>query len=157
TLGYRFEADGATVVYACDHEPYSRILATGQGDINGQDLRHAEFIDRADLLIHDAQYTAKEYPQRIGWGHSPVEYVVNIGQHAQVKRIALTHHDPLREDDDLDRLVADVRRQLRNAGVELDVFAAVEGQIVEVPPSRKQRSAYYAGEHQAEMPIGSAL
>jgi phosphoribosyl 1,2-cyclic phosphodiesterase/GAF domain-containing protein len=157
TLGYRFEADGATVVYACDHEPHSRILAIGQGDIIGQDLRHAEFVDRADLLIHDAQYTAEEYPQRIGWGHSPVEYVVNIGQHAQVKRIALTHHDPLRDDDDLDRLVADVRRELKERGTELDVFAAVEGQIVEVAPARQQRSVYYAGEYRAEMPIESAL
>jgi len=26
TLGYRLEADGVAVVYACDHEPYSRAL-----------------------------------------------------------------------------------------------------------------------------------
>src|SRR5262245_63630612 len=38
TLGYRLEADGVAVVYACDHEPHSRMLATGQGEITGQDL-----------------------------------------------------------------------------------------------------------------------
>ena len=157
TLGYRFEADGATVVYACDHEPHSRILATGQGRITGQDLRHAEFVNRADLLIHDAQYTAEEYPQKIGWGHSPVEYVVTIAQHAQVKRIALTHHDPLRDDDDLDRLVAKVRTKLRESGSALDIFAASEGQIVEVAPSRPQRSARHAGKFHAKTPIDSAL
>ena len=31
TLGYRLEVDGAAVVYACDHEPYARPLATGPG------------------------------------------------------------------------------------------------------------------------------
>src|SRR5262245_45113041 len=59
TLGYRLEADGVTVVYACDHEPHSRLAATGDGEIAGQDLQHAEFVRRADLLIHDAQYSAE--------------------------------------------------------------------------------------------------
>src|SRR6516164_1253034 len=44
TLGYRLEADGATIVYCSDHEPHSRSLAGGHGDITGQDLRHAEFL-----------------------------------------------------------------------------------------------------------------
>jgi len=29
TLGYRLEADGASLVYACDHEPFARRLAAG--------------------------------------------------------------------------------------------------------------------------------
>src|ERR671936_5848 len=43
TLGYRLEVDGVAVVYACDHEPYSRMVATGDEEITGQDLQHAEF------------------------------------------------------------------------------------------------------------------
>ena len=74
TLGYRLEADGVAVVYACDHEPHSHALATGVGDISGEDRRHAEFLAGADLVVHDAQYLASEYPQKIGWGHSTVEY-----------------------------------------------------------------------------------
>jgi phosphoribosyl 1,2-cyclic phosphodiesterase len=31
TLGYRLEADGVAVVYACDHEPHSRAIAAGSG------------------------------------------------------------------------------------------------------------------------------
>src|SRR5207244_721255 len=73
TLGYRLEADGVAVVYACDHEPHSRVLATGDGDITGQDLRHAEFVNRADLLIHDAQYTAEEYPAEMPIGPASAE------------------------------------------------------------------------------------
>ena len=50
----------------------------------------------ADLLIHDAEYTDQEYAGpplvRQGWGHSTWRMAVDVGQHAQVKRLALTHH-----------------------------------------------------------------
>jgi DNA-binding response OmpR family regulator len=133
------------------------MLATGHGDITGQDLRHAEFVNRADLLIHDAQYTAEEYPAKVGWGHSTVEYVMNLGQFAQVKRVALTHHDPLRDDDVIDRLIANIRVKLRENTSSLDLFAAVEGQIVEIAPSPVKGSTRRAGEFRAEMPIEPAL
>ena len=157
TLGYRLEADGVAVVYASDHEPHSRMLATGQGEITGQDLGHAEFVNRADLLIHDAQFTAEEYPAKIGWGHSTVEYVVELSKYAEVKRVALTHHDPFRDDDAIDRLLASIRARLREKGSSLDVFAAVEGQVVEVAPSPGKSPTCRAREFQAQMPIEPAL
>ena len=157
TLCYRLEADGVAVVYASDHEPHSRMLATGQGEITGQDLGHAEFVNRADLLIHDAQFTAEEYPAKIGWGHSTVEYVVELSKYAEVKRVALTHHDPLRDDDAIDRLLASIRARLREKGSSSDVFAAVEGQVVEVAPSHGKSPTCRAREFQAEMPIEPAL
>jgi phosphoribosyl 1,2-cyclic phosphodiesterase/DNA-binding response OmpR family regulator len=157
TLGYRLEADGVAVVYACDHEPHSRTLATGRGEITGQDLRHAEFINGADLLIHDAQYTAEEYPAKIDWGHSTIEYVVKLSKYAEVKRAALTHHDPLRDDDAIDRLLASIRARLREDASSLDVFAAVEGQVVEVAPSPEKGPARRSGEFQAQTPIEPAL
>jgi phosphoribosyl 1,2-cyclic phosphodiesterase/CheY-like chemotaxis protein len=157
TLGYRLEADGVAVVYCSDHEPHSRALASGTGTIAGQDLRHAEFIDRADLLIHDAQYTADEYHAKVGWGHSTVEYAVKLGQHADVKRLALTHHDPLRDDDAVDRLLARIRAQLRESAAPLDVFAAAEGQAIEVVPPAVAGPARRAGRFRADMPIEPAL
>jgi phosphoribosyl 1,2-cyclic phosphodiesterase/CheY-like chemotaxis protein len=157
TLGYRLEADGSTIVYCCDHEPYSRSLAGGQGNIAGQDLRHAEFFRGADLLIHDAQYTAAEYPSKIGWGHSSVEYAVKLGQHAQVKRLALTHHDPLRDDDSVDRVLAKIRDGLQTAAAQLQVFAASEGEIIEVRPSRAESSERPTPQFPAMAPVKPAL
>jgi phosphoribosyl 1,2-cyclic phosphodiesterase len=136
TLGYRMDADGVRVVYCCDHEPYSRALAGGNADIDGQDGGHAEFVRGADLLIHDAQYTAAEYPAKIGWGHSPVEYVVRLSEQAQVKRLALTHHDPLRDDDAMDRVLAGIRAGLADRASPLEVFAAAEGTTVELEGTR---------------------
>ena len=61
-----------TVVYATDHEPHSaRPRATASGAPQSHDeRRHADFVAGADLLIHDAQYTAAEYAKQRGWGHS---------------------------------------------------------------------------------------
>jgi len=151
TLGYRLQVDDAILVYACDHEPYARMLALGDGEITGQDLQHAEFIEDADLLIHDAQYTAEEYPEKVGWGHSPVEYVVKLAQYARVKRVALTHHDPLRDDDAIERMIAIVRQ----CSSPVDIFAAFEEQVVEVAPCA-ERVARRCEEVQAETPLEPA-
>jgi phosphoribosyl 1,2-cyclic phosphodiesterase/CheY-like chemotaxis protein len=157
TLGYRMEADGVTVVYCCDHEPHSPMLATGRGEITGQDQRYAAFIDGADLLIHDAQYTAEEYPAKVGWGHSPIEYAVKIGQHAGAKRIALTHHDPLRDDEALDRVLDSIRARLSENGSPLEIFAAAEGRIIEVEASVSEGSEHPTEEFQAETRIEEAF
>src|SRR5207249_202326 len=68
TLGYRLEADGAAVVYAVDHEPHMRDRPDGGGiasadatALHAEDARHVAFLEGADLVIHDAQYTASEY------------------------------------------------------------------------------------------------
>ena len=149
TLGYRLEADGLTVVYASDHEPYSRDLASGHGEITGQDLRHAEFFKDADLLIHDAQYTAAEYPEKIGWGHSSGEYVLKLSQHAGVKKVALIHHDPLRDDAALDGVVEALQAVLRADANCVEVFAAAEGQTIELEPSALKASKRAAEEFAA--------
>jgi phosphoribosyl 1,2-cyclic phosphodiesterase/DNA-binding response OmpR family regulator len=132
TVAYRLEADGAAVVYASDHEPHSRHLATGKGEMLGEDLRHCEFLAGADLVIHDAQYTAEEYPAKLGWGHSTVEYAVEVCRVARAKRLVLTHHDPLRSDEAIDGLVAAARADLAVRGSALEVLAAAEEQVIEV-------------------------
>jgi phosphoribosyl 1,2-cyclic phosphodiesterase len=133
TLGYRLEADGVVLVYATDHEPHSRALASGDASaLAGEDRRHVEFMTGADLLIHDAQYTAAEYRDKVGWGHSPVESVVAAARAAGAQRLVLFHHDPLRDDAALDLVGAAARRQ---AGPDLEVTAAAEGQALDVVPT----------------------
>jgi ribonuclease BN (tRNA processing enzyme)/DNA-binding response OmpR family regulator len=133
TLGYRLEVDGATVVYASDHEPHDHALASG-GDVtrNRHDDAHAQFVAGADLLIHDAQYLASEYGEHIGWGHSTVEYVVDIARRADVARLALFHHDPNRTDSDVDELVALARTHAAARGYSGEIFAAAEGMTIEL-------------------------
>ena len=157
TLAYRVEADGATLVYSTDHEPHSRELAAGEGQIGGQDERHADFLRGADMVLHDAQYTAKEYPAKIGWGHSPVEYAVRIAQHAGVAKIGLTHHDPLRDDKSLDQLVEGLRAALRSSGSTMGLFAAAEGQSLEVEPGLAQPHSHVATDTDIDTDAMSAI
>jgi phosphoribosyl 1,2-cyclic phosphodiesterase/CheY-like chemotaxis protein len=127
TLGYRIEVDGASLVYCCDHEPHSKALASGESPITGIDRQYADFVAGADVVIHDAQYTALEYPAKIGWGHSTVEYAVRVCKDSGVKRLILTHHDPLRDDDAVDRIIDDIRLRLKAENSPLEVVAAAEG------------------------------
>jgi ribonuclease BN (tRNA processing enzyme) len=154
TLGYRLEADGVEIVYACDHEPHSRPLATGAGDITGEDRRHAEFLAGADLVLHDAQYLAGEYLEKIGWGHSTAEYALAVARFAGAKRLVLTHHDPLREDGAIDELVASLRAESRRTSGP-EVFAAAEGHGLEL--SASVSVAIAKPDFPAQAQLGSAL
>src|SRR5262249_14017770 len=62
-----------------------------------------------------------------------------------------------RDDDAIDRLVANAQANLRQNASSLDVFAAVEGHVVEVASSRVKGSVRRNEEFQARRPIESAL
>ena len=69
-----------------------------------------QFFEDVDVLIHDCQYLYSEYDpisptSKEYWGHSTVEYVVEIAFYANVKQLVLFHHDPQRSDDQMDDLV----------------------------------------------------
>jgi len=152
TLGYRLEVDGASMVYVCDHEPHSRALALATGAIDGQDAHHAAFLANADLVIHDAQYVASEYPDKVGWGHSTVEYAVAIARHAGVRRLALTHHDPTRNDAAVDAVLKGLEDSGQTAGIE--VFGAAEGLEIELVGIEQPAAA---PDSSARISVSSAL
>ena len=135
TLGFRLEADGVALVYASDHEPFSRQLASGKGEMVGQDRQHCRFLAGADLVIHDAQFTLSEYGDKAGWGHSTVEYAVAVCKSAGAARLALTHHDPLRTDQSLDQIASTARDNQRDTPQAMEIFAAAEGQCLELGAS----------------------
>jgi diguanylate cyclase (GGDEF)-like protein len=125
TIAYRFSSDGATVAYVTDHEPFWN--SPGSAFHHPGDQRHIAFLKGADLVIHDAQYTSDEYKTKLGWGHSPTDYVTDIAIAAGVGRVALFHHDPTHDDDMVKRIEAEQRARAAAAGSSLDVFAAAEG------------------------------
>ena len=96
-LGYRIEADGVSVAYLTDHEPFSETLWRADAEpgkiesiLHTGDRRHAEFMSGADLVIHDCQYTPDEYPAKKNWGHSTYAYAVELAAAAGVKKSC--HH-----------------------------------------------------------------
>ncbi len=139
TLGYRIEAGGRTFVFATDNEPfrhlYEDVPAPAQPDKTYGRTRDNDlipFISDADLLVADAQYTVEEYKTRMGWGHSSYAAAVGIAIQGRAKRLALFHLDPMHADEEIDRHVFDAQSRARARGSALEIFAAREGETVEV-------------------------
>ena len=97
--GYRVEYNGKAMCYVTDTEhvvgkPDERVLA---------------LIEGADLVIYDSTYTDKEFPGKIGWGHSTWQEGIRLCQQANVKRLAIFHHDPDHEDLFMEHLESEAR------------------------------------------------
>jgi ribonuclease BN (tRNA processing enzyme) len=110
-LGYRIEAFGRSLLYATDTE---------QPSGGGLDATMIAEARGTDLLIHDSQYTEDEYagrrgPSRAGWGHSTVEAACRLACAANVKRLALFHHDPSHDDREVERLTEQARGLFPNS------------------------------------------
>lgn len=117
-VGYRFTEKGKSLVFLTDNELSFR---------HKEGLPRESYVDfsrNADLLIHDSQYTAKEYEKsRKGWGHSSFEDAFELGRIAGVKKLGFCHHDQERRDTDLDRIEKTYSRKSKN----LSVFVVREG------------------------------
>jgi diguanylate cyclase (GGDEF)-like protein len=137
TISFRISSGGATVAYVTDHEPFWN--PSGSHFKHPGDQRHIAFLNGVDFVIHDAQYSLEEYPGKIGWGHSTVDYATEIAMAAGVKQLALFHHDPLHDDEEIARMEGVARHLVKERGATLDVMAAAEGVVVEVQGTRQAR------------------
>jgi phosphoribosyl 1,2-cyclic phosphodiesterase len=117
TLGYRVEWNGRSVVYISDHQ----MPTDGSHSATPSVL---ELCAGADLLIHDSQYTPEEFADRREWGHCTPQYAVWLASTAGVKQLALFHHEPAHDDDDLDAILDPVIECAEQLGVA--TFAARE-------------------------------
>jgi len=144
TIAYRITADGATVVYSSDHEPFAPHLG---GVVHPGDQRHIDYLSNADLVIHDAQYSLAEFAGKLGWGHSSVDYATQVAVAAGARRLALYHHDPTHDDAAIDQLQAHAQNYAATHRSELEVFGAREGMDLSLtaapaaPRGKRSRSA----------------
>jgi phosphoribosyl 1,2-cyclic phosphodiesterase len=122
TCGYRVEMGGHTVAYLSDHQ----MPVDGSHEVTDSVL---ELCDGVDLLIHDAQYTAEEFPAKATWGHCTVDFAVRVAQESGARRLALFHHDPTHDDDSVDTILAHARSLAQGSGLE-EVVAAHEGLVI---------------------------
>jgi phosphoribosyl 1,2-cyclic phosphodiesterase len=121
-LGYRINWRGYSAAYITDTEHFPDRL----------DPNVLKLADNADVMIYDATYTDEEYhskaTSKIGWGHSTWQEAVKVAKAANVKKLVIFHHDPLHNDDFLDRVGEEAAQQFPNT------FMAREGwslQLVE--------------------------
>jgi ribonuclease BN (tRNA processing enzyme) len=116
-MGYEFAEDGKRFVFLTDNE-------LGHRHEGGLDYQaYLDFSRGADLLIHDAEFTAEEYKHTRGWGHSLYTDALHLALDAGVKKFGLFHHNQERFDDGIDTIVVDCRKIISQSKKDLECFA----------------------------------
>ncbi|MDP9405400.1 MAG: MBL fold metallo-hydrolase [Actinomycetota bacterium] len=127
TFGYRVSDGSAAFAYLSDHHPFS--IGPGPAGFGEYHDAVRALAEGADVLIHDAQYTAEEFAERAHFGHSTVDYAVGVAEACRVPALVLFHHDPPRTDADVDALLAQAQQLSRTVAVS----AAAEGSWLDLP------------------------
>jgi len=102
--GYRIELGGKVMVFCTDIEHGNSI-----------DKNVVRLAENADLLIHDAQFTNEELKNKTGWGHSSYSQAIEVAEMANVKMLALTHHDPDHDDAFLRKMEKKCKQRFNNS------------------------------------------
>jgi len=124
--GFRFVEEGKSFMFLTDNE---------LGFQHKDGLTHEAYVTACrdvDLLLHDAQYTDKDYETKKGWGHSTFSAATDLAIEAGVKRLGLCHHDPDRTDNDMDAQVEACQTRIRSAEASVACFGVREGTAIVV-------------------------
>ena len=123
SYGYRFtDADGRAVVFSTDSEH--------KADNMQDEAAFIEFFRDADLVIADTMYSlADSVSMKEDWGHSSNVVAIDLCHHAEAKRLALFHHEPTYDDEDIQRMHRESIRyeELTREGSALEVLCAYDG------------------------------
>ena len=127
SYGYRFEANGRSVIYTTDSEHKLADPVETEGFVG--------FFRSADVVIFDAMYSlADAVSIRADWGHSSNVVAVELCQMAGVRHLCLFHHEPAFDDQAIEAVLADTRRleEITRTGPPLRVTAAYDGMEIEL-------------------------
>lgn len=122
--GFRIESNGKSIGYFPDHEPY----IGGSTEAKSRQTALIDFVRNMDLLIMDTQFSEREFQKHTGWGHGCLPESVALALKGNVRQLALFHHDPSHNDDEIDAMVQ-AAQELAH-GTQLTVFGASESKTI---------------------------
>ena len=128
-VGYRLFASDGSIAFFPDNEL--------QPQDAGAMRRMADFLRGTDVMVMDTQYDAEEYQRHTGWGHGCLDGVVALALEAEVKKLFLFHHDPNHDDAKVSKMLAHARKLVSGCKGKLQVEAAREGAVVELPAAMR--------------------
>ncbi len=104
TLCYKLELPGAKIAWVPDNEIFQGYMGPPEKIPDNQELLDLyqptiDFLTGMDVLVHEAQYTAEEYPSTVHYGHSSVPNACYLAKITEAKRWIVVHHDPNHSDD----------------------------------------------------------
>jgi anti-anti-sigma factor len=127
SYGYRFSRRNKKVIYSTDSEH--------KKEANGDKYEYLDFIQGADLMIFDAQYSLVEAVHtKEDWGHSSNLLGVELAVKAGVKHLCLFHSEHTFDDKKLEQILNDTRRylQIHASGSPLQIDLAYEGLKIDI-------------------------
>lgn len=121
SYGYRIEWGQRSFVFASDSEyknPSEEAIEA-----------YVEFFRDADLLYFDGQYSLQEAFVKENWGHSSALVGVDFAVRAKVRKLLISHHDPMYSDETIVELGQQAAEYLSFAypDASLDIESAFEG------------------------------
>ncbi|MFN0130667.1 MAG: response regulator [Verrucomicrobiales bacterium] len=134
TVGYKIETAGRTLAWMPDNEFLQGYTGpphalTSQDSIVAPFEKIIAFLSGVDVLIHEAQYTPDEYPNKVGWGHSSVPNACLLMKFAGIRRWIVTHHDPNHDDVFLEKKLSLTRQILEEIGHPMPVSHGYDGMV----------------------------
>ena len=127
TVGFRVRHQRGVFTYIPDHE--FALGCNGKMVTDTRWLSGSALASGADILMHDAQYTAEEYQTKRGWGHSSMEDTIHYAELNGVKKLLLTHHDPMHSDKQLTEIQCMLKGKTKGS---LEFEMAKEGFTIEL-------------------------
>jgi phosphoribosyl 1,2-cyclic phosphodiesterase len=139
TIGYRISHNGKSLAYISDNEPFSEetshLFTNGEAEVmklfrdygGDPNNRVLDFIQGVDVLIHDTTYTPEQYADHIGWGHSDYLQTLRLASKAGVKTLFLFHYDPSLTDSDVDKMLAESNKEMKQLKYAFKLRASKEG------------------------------
>ena len=123
SYGYRFtDGGGRSVIYSTDSEHKPDNMA--------DEAAFIDFFRDADLVICDTMYSLGDsVSMKEDWGHSSNLVAVDLCHQAKARSLALFHHEPTYQDEDIQRMHEESIRyeELTREGQPLDVICAYDG------------------------------
>ncbi|OGP09656.1 MAG: hypothetical protein A2048_03930 [Deltaproteobacteria bacterium GWA2_45_12] len=119
TLGYVAEISGKRLAYLPDHESIHKFCHLSRSLKKFYSSALIENLYGADILVHDAQFTDKDYPTYCGWGHSSWDDALDLAIKAHIKTLVFFHHAPQNTDVFLKKNFAVFCKKLRSKKIKI--------------------------------------
>lgn len=139
-ISYRYEN------YNDRNEIMTCITFMTDHDIRDTDYRENYFrnqVQGCDAIYIDGQYEQKNYVP--GFGHGRVELVGEAAKHLHLPYVFIGHHDPTREDSQIDAMINLAKESSKGGETESTILGASDRMMIFCPGKTRNRKGIVLG------------
>ena len=134
TVAYKLAKGNKSFVYMTDseifydaenNEPDLVLIKKHNKDI-------IEFCEGCTYLVHDAMYTAEDFKEKIGWGHSSNISSVLFAAACGAKNLLLFHYEPKYSDKKIDEMLEETNELIREKKLKLNCYASKDNMEIKL-------------------------